>query len=77
APGTFIFFVGFTGYVFIQITHQPTDVIQTHPVVSTNTVAALSMANIPAKNNNLSSTHPAYAHSFGPNTYPQRGCHPT
>ncbi|MFT6779822.1 MAG: hypothetical protein ACJAV1_003766, partial [Paraglaciecola sp.] len=51
-PGTFICFVGFTGYVFIQITHQPTDVVQTHPVVSTNTVAALSMANIPTKNNN-------------------------
>jgi hypothetical protein len=45
APGTFIFFVGSTGYVLIQITHQPTNVIQTHPVVSTNTVAALSMAN--------------------------------
>jgi hypothetical protein len=21
--------------------------------------------------------NPAYAHSFGPNTYPQRGCRPT
>jgi hypothetical protein len=50
ARGTFILFVGSTGYVFIQITDQPTDVIQTHQVVSTNTVAALSMAKRPAKN---------------------------